>query len=279
MISLNQVEHFAPAVQLIAGVNFAYILVNISQKLSDIFAFGDKTLDSTYGKLEMDITLDITSLESLEPLTSGTNSNKPTISSLIEKFGKLKTLWAEKKLYLGNFFEKYKSYNGLPMVFLYASLYCVTDLFLMGYCGAMGIESSAYYVFVNACAVIALIYYILKPLFCKETESKDAKKACVLWYILFLFGCYIVSILIDGKTLTDYVPYIMSYSAWASVILPFIPIFIAAFYIFVLDWILIAWSKILYNWFFYCKLKKLRKEKNKIEEAYTTLTPTAELSF
>ena len=279
MTSLCHIEHFAPAVQLIAGVNFAYIVVNISQKLSDLFAFGDKTLDSTYNKLEKDITLDITSLEFLEPLTSGSNSNKPTIISLIEKFGKLKTLWEEKKLHLGNFFEKYKSYNGLPLVFLYASLYCVVDLFMMGYCGAKGLGPSAYYVFVNVCATLALLYYILKPLACKDTESKDAKKSCILWYLLFLVVCYIVSLFIDDKMLTNYVPNVMSYSAWAAVILPFVPISFATFYIFVLDWILIVWSKFLYNWFFYCKLRKLRKEKAKIEQAYTTLTPNADLSF
>lgn len=90
MMNLDQIEHFAPAVQLIAGVNFAYILVNVSHKFSEIFAFGDKTLDSTYNKLEKDIALDITSLESLEPITSGSNSNKPTITKLVHEF-ELKT--------------------------------------------------------------------------------------------------------------------------------------------------------------------------------------------
>lgn len=165
------------------------------------------------------------------------------------------------------------------MVFLYASLYCVLDLILMGYCGAERIESNSFYFLVNVCATLALVYYMFKPLLCKNPESKNSKKSCILWFIFFLIVCYCVSILIDVNALTDFVPQIMKYSAWASVILPFLPISIAAFYIFVLDWILIGWSKLLYNWFFHRRLKKLRKEKAQIEQAYATLTPSADLQF
>lgn len=272
MVWYSDLINYAPLIELVAGINLAYIVVNLSESLSSKFSFKLEDIDDyTDSVVVKDINVDIGTLESREPITSGTNTTKGQVDSLIGKYKKLKERWHDKKEELTKFLNKYKIFPTLPIIFSFVLIYSIIDLLLIGYCASESQQINGILYIFNWLSLIVLLAYVIYSVYKlikrKEVDIEVRYKHCIYALILIFLISWISSWWFPS---TSCVPLIGT-NFWISILFPAFAFVFSFVYCWVIYLILKTWfiiSKVIFKY----ELKKLRKRKKKLDDVYKMLS-------
>lgn len=134
MPNFGDLQFFTPLIQLFAGVNFTYILVNISKELKNRFTPDILEKKISHQELESLIATNATNLSEMKEREFENDNEKAEeslINELIETNRKVEKEWTDHKNKLKTqYTDKITDFTEL---FLFVSIFCVIDLYLLVY--------------------------------------------------------------------------------------------------------------------------------------------------
>lgn len=131
-MSLDNLDEFTTLIQLICAVNFAYIITKFHSSVYQLFFNEDKLLEEKFNSFTNEVTVDVESLQSMEPIeTTKNTSNESTLNQLKQDYDNLSSDWEVQKQNIIDLMHKVKDAKGIRSFFLYISLYCLVVLFII----------------------------------------------------------------------------------------------------------------------------------------------------
>lgn len=122
-------NHFIPLIQLISGVNFAFIITSFHERIYENTFDESKMREKDMSPLNQEITLDADSVKIMKPEDAPDNQSKSETVILKGEYQELVKEWTEKESFIDKHILHLKSSNGSKSLFLFASLYCLVCMF------------------------------------------------------------------------------------------------------------------------------------------------------
>lgn len=221
-------EHFTALIQLISAVNFAYITLRFHEKIFKIIFSLPKSIAVAFDNIKSTYTLDITSLRSMDPLrTTNDLSLEDSILKLANKYEELPQKWslAYKRHELR--LNYCMSAEGVKSLFLFISIYCILDLFLIALIGT-NTNVIAYKVslrFLNINTSLISLGYIIRTCF---KNPKYSPENLYSWAIVLSSFNFLATLIVGllsyfGKITINNQENTTLCCAILSVALPFLP--------------------------------------------------------
>lgn len=273
----QQFEHFAPYVQLMAGFNFAYILVNFYIKAFDKFSTIVPYINNRYKKFDHELSIVCESLDSMDPISTKSGySNKKCIEEFSLKYRKLKDEWKTHKEKLEKFFGSKKIVNGFPLLFFWSGLYCVVELILFS---VMALNNHPVWIdtmfyFFTILVFLGAVCYLLYIVFKGDDELTPSEYKGVVYYFSIIMVCStLVPLMWNDWLIENGLIYGSRQVGWVSLAIPILPFAACMLYLYGLDKMVGWWSDIVYWTSFKTRYYYLtyRKTKN-IDDIYTKLS-------
>lgn len=130
IMDLDKLINYTTLIQLISAVNFAYIFTRFHQRVFRLIFNEKKLINDKFTSFVNDMTVDIDSLETMEPLeTTNGQTNLRTLEKLKEDFRGLRANWDTQKEEMTRLLQRVKQVKGVRCLFLFISLFCLLDLF------------------------------------------------------------------------------------------------------------------------------------------------------
>lgn len=243
----SDLEKFTPAIQLMAGVNFAYIMASLIGKLTDIFSNAIKKIDAKSNKLHSEIHVDIESLKAFKPLTdSDGKTNSGHIAKLQKAYEDCSEKWDNKAKELTDYYESHKNFYGFQIICLFVSLYCIVDLILIGYASVYRMRLCSELYAYNWVSLIAIAIYTVRILKHPRKEDVDDRRKCVYIKGLVIAVSLVWAAILNHLNIGRF--WLQGLNECLSVVIPFLPFVIGSLYVLFIDKYL------------ECKMRHLEKE-------------------
>lgn len=225
-------------IQLISAVNFAYISLKFNQKIFDTF-FNINAFYNMYEGVGMNIIVKYASFVSMskksdEKLIKQIEEGKVRCMNLDNKWDELyKDSEAKIKSHLN-----VKGFNSL---FLFVSLFCVYDLFLLGHIARISsVQNEVFLFLVNLFSLMFCGYYMIKIIRQKDDRhSTIIYNESVFYSLVSFFVPLVISSLITDKSyfvkfccLFDEIHILNSV---LCVLIPFVPCIFTYMYTFIFE--------------------------------------------
>lgn len=231
-------EHFNTIIQLIAGVNFVFILSNFLEKTVDSL-FGIKEhLSRGKSRYANKWLLDEETANTLEISTQDGRSNRNDLQELSKQYNVIAQLWNIGCDWLENVNNKAKSRLGFQTLFLLGSIFSISDLFLIAYLGAYPDKLDFIYVF---SALISALYFVIEVILTIRILSgsisniKGENLKFALWFLVLVILFFILTCILGKYSLTSFIVKYKIYVEYLALGLPFLPCIIGVLYIFVIE--------------------------------------------
>lgn len=277
---MEMLTDFTALIQLIAGVNFAFILGDFLQKALAVLFSSKKILDAKDDELNQAMAADVSSVNTMLPIvTVDGKTSEGALTSLKESYKELNEEWTSKREEILERINKVRDVNGFDTLFLAASIYSVLDLLLIA-CGN-SIDSWTFDVFVmsfNSLTLLSFSVYIIRLWRFEAKKIVNEGKWCIAWMlIVFVFSALFADInrLCVARGLSFLCP------AWLHflfenllcVVIPFLVIFSAICFV--------LFYEFLFNFQIDKSVRevtekqvKLRQKKSELDKFYSFFKPT-----
>lgn len=285
---LNHVYDFTPLIQLVAGVNFAFILGNFIEKAFEHIFNPNDVIDNMDENSRHIISIDLESLNALEPMeTKDGRTNKKDLEELKKQYRDLNESWDKNYGKWKEYVEKVGQNKGFKLLFLLSSLYSLVVLFVSCFihCGIFQLNGtneefaikSSYAFFAITNTILCLIWSI-RVFYGKVDDKPKEFVSLIKWIILALAVSVIGGLFLkhnaflynssDVSGFNRVLDVILFYS---SILLPFIALLMSVGYMVycrtrvrILLW--------LDNKFIKVQLFLFRRDKKRIEDYYDRFT-------
>lgn len=193
---MNELEHFTALIQLISAVNFAYIVPYFHKKVYETIFNEEKFYSDRIISFQDTMAADLESLKRMKP--KGNGKEKKEFNELIGKYNDLNVKWEAKKAETESFVDWVMNRKGFKSLFLFASLFCVIDLFNIAITNV--IDANFLLVFSQLMAmlsffyVIKLTYRILKSGW-KQKDDDYCYKRTIRYFVIAFFLALLVALL------------------------------------------------------------------------------------
>lgn len=270
-------EHFTALIQVISAINFAYIVTQFSEKVYDYIFDEFKMYNRRFNRFTEELEMTHESMQQMEPLeTTNGNSTKGRLDALKSNCKSLKSIWEEQKKATKDETERLKKTKGQKSLFLYASIYCIFDLFNIAVIATHPHDSFLIYSYsFNVISLLAMAYLswvIFKDKWCKQDDKACTSKVTTCFFIV-LAGTVIFGLINWVATLFVCFPFIAWFVNLANilcVLLPAYPILhsivFAIYSVFKVKMFAASKTKVLIS-----ELEKLNREKQDLDTAYRVL--------
>ena len=197
-MEIDSVSSYSTLIQLISAVNFAYIFTRFHQRVYKLIFDEKKLLYDKFTSFINDMAVDEESLQSMDPIetTKGT-TNVQSLNTLKDNYKALKIEWDKKKNGIAEELQKVKNVKGVRSLFLYISLFCLTDLFniatVQWLSTGFWIHYAIWFSLLSVIAPIILTCYILR-----FTWKNKSEVSCYTWTSISFAFTVIISLILAG---------------------------------------------------------------------------------
>lgn len=256
-------EHFNTIIQLVAGVNFVFILSNFLDKtVNSLFGFKEH-LDRGRFRYANKWLLDEETAKTLEINTQDGHSNRQDLKKLALQYKRIANVWEKGCNWLEYVNNAAKSRLGFQTLFLIGSIYSICDLLLISLTEACPESSNFLYSFI---AISGLIYFAIEIciLFCiiggtvKDIQEENLRYAFI-FIVLIILG-FVAVLILDGYKLTQYITLYTKYVKYMALVLPCIPCVVGILYIGAIETLNMTTLKVLSA---YCNFSAWQPNKRK----------------
>lgn len=234
-MELSYLNNYTTLIQLISAVNFAYIFTRFHQRVYRLIFNEKKLIDDKFTSFTNDMTVDMDSLETMEPLdTTNGQSNREAINNLKENFKRLEESWATQRDNMTRLLQKVKQVKGVRSLFLYISLFCLIDLFNIANAGCRR-EGFCEYFFVvfSLTSIMVPVILTYKILFFMWEHKSEV--LCYKWtstaFIVTMAGSLILTLVLYNILGIELPKWLYFTSAIIAVFLPFYASLFSVIYI------------------------------------------------
>lgn len=264
--------NFSALIQLVAAINFAYILCQFNKRFDSVISNAGDYIQRSFDKISAKINLDMMSLKSKSESSQAEGLN---CTAFIEK---LKNSLTEIEQYkkqendrINNVLSVFVNKEGYGCLFLFLSLYSVLDLAIIAWISVSDNWNISLFLYlVNLFSLSYSVY-----LFCCSTFSnvKHTNKGSLIAFVSIVI---VSALLVWGNSnVTNPIP--MSYTSefLLSLISIGLPLFAIGF-VSVLLTVINLWafiSSIVIRCRTKCQRKKIKKELRKVDTALEVVNP------
>lgn len=249
-MSFDCLNNFATLIQLISAVNFAYIFTRFHSRIYKVYFNEEKIIRENFTSFINEITVDMASLQMMEPIkTVKGASNEKNLNQLKDDYSILFDNWNRKQDVIKSSIHKVKNAKGIKSLFLFISLFCLVDLFLIAkitsLVDASGNKMGSYGCW-EAFSIVFLFLSIIVPIILtcfvfsyKWADMTDVK--CYKWTSWSFLLTVVISLLVSSLFLFFLPVWFDSFvrtegvcavSVVLSILLPFIACLISVVFIF-----------------------------------------------
>ena len=130
---MEYLEHFTTFIQLMAGVNFAFIVVDFVKQALEILFSSKEFLIDKYKIRNAEIVTDLESIKAMAPIrTPDGLSNEESLSRLKQNYIDFSWQWRKECRITKVYIESIKNTPGFRVLFLFTSIYSVLALIFIG---------------------------------------------------------------------------------------------------------------------------------------------------
>ncbi len=178
---MYSIVHFEAFIQLISAVNFMYILTKFSNKVYERIFDENRMFTQRFTNYTDALAANGTTLEKMSPITTIEGmSTEQAINDLRQKYQNLETRWHKTADDVKEKIAKMNDVRGLRCLFLYASLFCIIDLFNIAWYNAAYTDFSLIFTFTfNIICSFYLVVISIIVWFEKWKEKDDSY--CYEW--------------------------------------------------------------------------------------------------
>lgn len=185
---MGRLTDFTALIQLIAGVNFAFILGDFLKNALGVLFTSDVILDDKDKELNQSFAVDLDSVNTMVPIvTVDGMSSEETLISLKMSYEELNKDWTLKREKILNQIKEVKDIAGFDTLFLAASAYSVFDLLFIALGGS--VDSWMLDVFImlfNVLTLISFVFYVVRLCKFKAKKIVIEGKWCLVWMLFVL---------------------------------------------------------------------------------------------
>lgn len=241
-MELSGLDTFAPIIQLLAGINFAYIITSgISDVKKGLSEKSRKKVDCLCEGVVSELDVELQSLETIKKnplkLENG-KTNEGRITELINKAHQIKdSLNTTKESFKAKYNEE--DSNSLSILFLHVGLYCIIALIMIGLCSKTRVGTACssiymlYFWLLNWIVPSLSIVYFFIP--CEKLKYHSSGFAFFILILLLLI------IPVSCNWMTQM--YCENLNALITIVFPFIAIVVAFYKVFFMD-LYIIWYRL-----------------------------------
>ena len=180
-MDFNSLVNYTTLIQLISAVNFAYIFSRFHQCVYHLIFNESKFFQSKFTSFINDLTVDVQSLDLMEPIeTTRGASNAQALSEIKEEFSSLRNSWDIKRETITSTLNKVKTVKGIRSLFLFVSLFCLLDLFNIATCRWCGNAYMHEFAIVFSMASIVVPLILTCYILCFKW-AEDSEVYCYKW--------------------------------------------------------------------------------------------------
>ena len=178
---MYSVAHFEAFIQLISAVNFMYILTKFSNEVYKRIFDENRMFTQRFTNYITALAANGTTLEQMSPITTTEGmSTEPAINDLRQKYHDLETRWHQTEEDVKGKISKMNDVKGLRCLFLYASLFCIIDLFNIAWYNATRTDFALVFTFIfNIVCAFNLVVFSIIVWFEKWKKKDDSY--CYEW--------------------------------------------------------------------------------------------------
>lgn len=260
-----------------AGINFAFIVVD-SIKNAITYLFDSSNLLSDRDKeADAQIAVDIVSVESMDVIkTIDGRSNEAVLSDLKKKFHDLSDEWKSKYIALMKDINGAQATTGFPVLFLYTSIYSVIALLLIGIscCFPHNWNLEFFLCVFNLICVGEIIYFIHRVINRREKRMTIESFHCAIAIISAMLGAGVILginiFCVSRGFVIPVVPWLCICVESFFVIIPSLALIVTIGYIFIEDIYFKCRIRRLYK-VYQSKFREVHNEKLDIDKLYLQL--------
>lgn len=281
---LNRLYDFTPLIQLVAGVNFAFILGDFIKKAFNHIFDPNDVIDNMDEDSRHAISIDMESLNALEPIeTKDDRTNIKDLEDLKNKYNDLNESWNNNCANLKGYVEKVSLNKGFKILFLLSSLYSLLVLFVSCYrhCGVFQLSGTdnvfaikASYAFFAIVTMVLCLIWSFRVFYGKVGDKPKEYVTLIKSIIIALVVSVICGLFLKQNEFLYYSSDANAFNKildviifFTSILLPFMALLLSVGYMVycrtrvrILLWI--------YNRIIKVKLCRFRKDKKRIEDYY-----------
>lgn len=134
LVKRLELVNFLSVIQLVTALNIANVSSKLHSKMFESLIDVDSFFNMRFGSLQERMTVDLESLRSMSPLmTTDGKTNKNKIETLKQEYSNLSAKWTNEKERSRSLMSEFQNRKGINSMFLFLSLYCIFDMFLIAY--------------------------------------------------------------------------------------------------------------------------------------------------
>lgn len=217
MHPISSLEHYTSIIQLVTGINFAFILANFTEKAGKISTM-DKTLEETCCNINKRFATEFETADSVDAVKEKA------------KLTRMNNRWLSREIFLQRIRQPLVNFDTRAIFFL-NSLYCIVDLIMIAVCVQENKSFSAFLFVFNYAIFLTNIVYLIISFVRSSRSSKTRQQVhsnALFFFLLNLIGSYGIHFSIHCSPKSAFLHYSCYY---LSVIIPFIPLFSASLFI------------------------------------------------
>ncbi len=241
---MEYLEHFTTFIQLMAGVNFAFIVVDFVKQALEILFSSKELLIDKYKIRNTEIVTDLESIKAMAPIyTPEGLSNEEALNSLRENYINFSWQWRKECRIMKVYIESIKNTPGFRVLFLFTSIYSVLALIFIG---ISKINPNSWDFEFFLCTFNLLSYcicsiYISSILRYKGKRVIKEGVECVVYVVGALVVSGIITlvnhILVAHDLCVSPISWLCNFLSFGCVIIPVVSIIGATLYIFINDYL------------------------------------------